>query len=124
MAKQAAASVGIEAMALGSVTPNYDMPSDAYGIAQNSLGIHETYDHAQWLRERISEITGMSKEDRARRLAAIQPSALDPDLAVNRSMSLQHKVREQKRRLLERSLEADHFSLKRELANYVKQALS
>lgn len=121
MAKQAAQTVGIEAMSLGSIAPDYDLSAGSYGVSGGPANAE--YDHGQWLKDRIAEVSGISNEERARRMASIHPSTLDPDLAVNRSMSLQFKVREQKRRILERSMAAEHFSLSRDLAAYVKRGV-
>lgn len=122
MVKQAVASapIGIEAMGLGALQPNYMEAPYGSSIGLQAAG---SYDHAKWLKDRIAEVVGISQEERARRMAQIQPSTLDPDLAVNRSMSLTFKVAEQKRRILQRSLDAEHRSLARDLAEHLKREL-
>lgn len=126
MAKQAVAS-GLEATqvsggfgdaAVGTAS------SKIYGGLSVADGI-SAYNHGDWLRERIKELTGISKEDRRERIAGMYVSALDPDLAVNRSFSLSRKVSIQKERDFDRQLEQNKRSLTRELADFLKrEALS
>lgn len=124
MAKQAV--VGLEAMTLPSIA------STGMFLADASLGstgayapsMSKEYDHGNWLRERLAELCGLSDADKRDRLYGRAVSALDPDLAVNRSFSLAAKVEMQKRRDLDRSLEYEKRQLTRELANWLKnQAL-
>jgi hypothetical protein len=122
MAKQAASSLGIEAMAIQALPVDYG-PDPGFATGTRATG--EEYDYAKWLGERIKEITGMSAEERQERIERQQISVLDPDLAANRSFSLAFKVQEQKRRNVERYLAREHKNLVRELAEYLKrQALS
>lgn len=120
MAKQAAGSLGLEAMALQAIPADYG-PEPGYG-SMESVG--EEYDHAKWLRERIKEITGISASERRERIAMQTVSVLDPDLAANRSFSLAFKVQEQKRRNFERYLSREHKGLLRELASHLSRITS
>lgn len=122
MAKQAAASVGLESMALPSVPLSFDGPDPGYfGSTGQSI---DEYDHGEYLKKEIARIVGLSAEERRERISMQNISVIDPDLAANRSFSLAFKVQEQKRRNFERSLAREHGSLTRQLAEYLKRQLS
>lgn len=116
MAKQAA--VGIESLAL----PTIPYPEEAIegwgGPAGLSTGEH---DHLKWMRDRIAGLTGMSAEERRDRMETMSVTQFDPDIAVNRSMALHAKVREQKRRNFEQSRGRELRHLNRELAEWLKR---
>lgn len=118
MAKQAIASV--ETMTLPQLP--YDLlPIEAqYG---QTNAVSDAYNHGEWIRERIAQITGMTAEDRKDRIAQMGVNQLDPDLAVNRSMALWAKIAEQKRRNFEISIAREHRSLTRDLAEYLKREI-
>lgn len=122
MAKQAVASVGLHAMPLPMLSPDYGPEPGYSGSIQSSIG--EEYDHVKWLGDQIKSITGISAEERRERIAMQHVSVLDPDLAVNRSFSLSHKVQEQKRRNFDRYQEREHRSLKRQLAEFMKSSVN
>lgn len=120
MAKQAVASLGIDAMALPAIPSlEFDGPIGGYGLETASTGLEE-YDHGAWLKERIAEIAGISDAEKRERIAEMHVSTLDPDLATNRSFSLAFKVQEQKRRNFERMQRREHSHLLRDLANHLK----
>lgn len=120
MAKQAVAS-GLEAMAL----PGIGVEAPIASIGSLSRPVNDGYSHGDWLKERIAEVAGISAEERRQRIAEMQVTHLDPDLAVNRSMALWAKVREQKIRNYERAHSSELRWLKRDLADWLKrQALS
>jgi hypothetical protein len=125
MAKQALAS-GLEAVQVGGGFGNVavGMASKQFYDSPIADGI-STYNHADWLRERIKELTGISEADRRDRIAGMYVNTLDPDLAVNRSFSLSRKISIQKEREFDRQIEQSKRSLARELADFLKrQALS
>lgn len=126
MAKQAVAS-GLEAAQVAGGFGNTAIGmagSQVYSGSPIADGI-SAYNHGDWLRERIKELTGMSKAERRDRMAGMYVTTLDPDLAVNRSFSLSRKVIIQKERDFDRQLEQNKRSLKRELADFLKrEALS
>jgi hypothetical protein len=118
MAKEAVSSIGsmqvpgaIEgAMNIGGQIGNYDAyPSNT------------AYDHTDWLKDRLLELTGMDAEARRERMEGTWVQSLDPDLAVNRSFSLSTKVQIQKRRNFEKQLESEKRSITRQIADFMKQ---
>lgn len=116
---QHAVAQGIEAMAL-PVLP-FGGPE---GYPTGGMGIDASgrpYDHAEWLRDRITQVMGISEEERRDRINGWNVVSLDPDLAVNRSFSLAAKVQMQKRRNFERSIASEHRSLVRELTEHLKR---
>lgn len=120
MAKQAVAA-GVDSMAIPTL-PWDGLPAEPYSYGANA--VTEAYDHGDWLRKRIEEITGISADERKERIAQMNVTQFDPDLAVNRSMALWAKVAEQKRRNFEISSRREHRNLTRELASWLKdQAL-
>lgn len=121
MVKQAAAS-GIEAMALPGIPMNLADPPDYGGTSGLMPG--DVYDHGKYLREELAKLVGISDEDRREQIASQYISALDPDLAVNRSFSLAYKVQEQKRRNFEAWRARRHRSLTRQLADYLKNQVA
>lgn len=122
MAKQAVAAAGIESMALSSLAVDYG-PEDGYvgGPVKSTMGTE--YDHAAWLGDQIKAITGISEQERRERIATTHVSILDPDLAVNRSLSLSFKIHEQKRRNFDRYQERGIRGLTQELAEHLKSKL-
>lgn len=122
MVKQAAGSVGLEAMALPGLPMDYGVEAP-YSSGRLGGSVSDSYDHGNWLRERISEIVGMSDAERRDRIASQHVSLLDPDLAACRSFSLSFKIQEQRRRNFERYQAREHRSLVRELAEHLKRPL-
>lgn len=122
MVKQAAGSVGLEAMALPVLPVDYEA-TEHFGSAISGDPVGGKYDHADWLRGRIGDIVGMSDSARHERIASQQVSMLDPDLASSRSFSLSFKIQVQKRRNFERWQAREHRELLRELADYLNRPL-
>lgn len=118
MAKQAAQTVGIEAMALPSLP--FPAPEETFGHSREHP-TDENYNHGDWLRDRIASITGISAQDRYDRISRMTVTVLDPDLACNRSMALWAKIHEQKVRNYERGKSSELRGLQKELVNWIKQ---
>jgi hypothetical protein len=68
----------------------------------------------------LAEFLAKSASDLAREKAGTSVSALDPDLAVNRSMSLQHKISAQRARNFERNREREGRRLRSKLADAIR----
>jgi hypothetical protein len=121
MAKQAVA--GVEAMALPSLA--VDAPTASWGGSLAGIPINGGDNHGDWLKEQIAEVIGITAAERQERIAGMHVSHLDPDLALNRSMALWVKIREQKRRNYEREHTWQLRNYRRQLADWLKhQALS
>lgn len=124
MAKQAVASVGLDAMSLPSMgsiggdkwNANYE-PLNPYNsqlpINQDGDSVHD------WLVSSLKSITGMSDQERRERIASQYVTHLDADLAVNRSFSLSFKIQEQRRRNFEAWRKGETSRLQKQLAKYL-----
>ena len=123
MAK-AAATQGMEAMSLGNsaglglVSTGIGYQTDAGPISPYPDELHPS-DPKHWAQRQLADFMGRSAEELRELRLDTHVSALDPDLAVNRSFSLQTKVRMQR----DRNFEANRASHKRSILNDIKQAL-
>ena len=124
MAKGAVA--GLESLAVPGAVSNAAGFAEGWGeTAIGGYPVDEKYSHGDWLREQLAEIAGTTEAQKRERMANMTIRQFDPDLAVNRSLSLSAKVQMQKRRDLERDLAANKRHYTRELADWLKrQALS
>lgn len=116
MAKQAVASVGLDAMELpsmgsiGGVGSHYESQLPPNPNGEN---------HHDWLVSALKSVTGMSDQERRERISSQHVTHLDPDLAVNRSFSLSFKIHEQKRRNFEAWRKGETSWLQKQLAKHL-----
>lgn len=121
MAKEAVSSIA-SMQVPGAIDGALHLGSE--GVANyQSYAMQDTYNHADWLKERLLELTGLTEEAKRERMEGTWVQSLDPDLAVNRSFSLAAKVQMQRRRNFERQLIIEKRSLTRQIADFMKGTL-
>lgn len=127
MAKAVVAQ-GMEAMSLGGAANQLGGLASS-GIAASNYGLnpHPPFDEPMspldprhWLQRELAEFVGMSAQDKQDRRMRTWVQSLDPDLAVNRSMSLSAKLRIQRDRNFKTEMENQHRHLLKEIERAVK----
>lgn len=124
MAK-AAAVQGMEAMSLGNavslsgLVPGGGWATEVVPTEAYPDELHPT-DPRHWVQRQLQEFMGRSAEELLEQRLGTSVHALDPDLAVSRSFSLDAKIRMQRDRNFERN-RADHKrSIMRDLKHSLK----
>lgn len=121
MAK-AAATQGLEALQLGPVGGMPFPPSAGYttgAYPENSDG-PSPLDPEHWMQRELSDFLGVSARELAERRLETHVHALDPDLAVMRSLSLDAKIRIQRDRQFTRERESQRRYLSRNIERAIK----
>jgi deoxyadenosine/deoxycytidine kinase len=120
MAKQAAAK-GMEAMSLGGASSlNAFAPAFSMAAQRAQIGTDiPPTDPRHWAQRQLAEFMGQTAEQLHRRRLRTHVENLDPDLAVNRSLSLSIKVRIQR----DRNFERNQFAQKQSLLNDINDAI-
>lgn len=121
MAKQAVTVAGnamsLDSIKLGGV--GIQAAGDYYD--GGPVATQSDYDHAQYLKGELSKLLDPFSEESRRMVENVEVYQLDPDIASLRSLSLQTKVRMQRDVNIVRNRENRIRSLKRNIADYVKQ---
>lgn len=121
---QQAMTTGLEGLSIGGVGVPF-MDNGANYVGQTTAaGPSETYDPTHWPRKELADFLGLTAEEWAQIRLDTYVSALDPDIAIMRSISLTSKIRMQRDRNFERSRLQSHRSLKSQLADAIKRFAS
>lgn len=118
MAKQAVAqaAAGLEGLSItGIAAGGFGMVPDGTNFGKGVCSDSSEWNEVDWLKGRLTEFLGMSKEDKDDRRNGTYVDRLDPDLAVNRSYSISAKIRIQQDRNFERDMAYDEKQIRRDL---------
>ena len=119
MVKNAAAQ-GIEALQIGAISGGVPFPG-GYGSEGVQLSDGPSpLDPAHWMQRELADFLGVSAKELAERRLETSVHALDPDLAVMRSLSLDAKIRIQRDRQFVRERENQRRYLSRNLERAIK----
>lgn len=119
-----AAAQGMEAMSVGSAAGMIDFAPDAPyygGTASASSGEIPPSHPKHWIQRQLSEFMGATAEELQEQRLRTRVHMLDPDLATNRSYSLDAKMRIQRDRDFKRNREAQKHSIMRDMKDAMKR---
>lgn len=122
MAKTAI-STGLEGLSIGAIS---GMPEPPYPFATAASDISDIspFDPGHWAQRELADFLGKSAEELAEMRLNTSVSAIDPDISIMRSISLDSKIRMQRDRTFARNRAESHRYLKSQLVSAIKRFTS